>query len=309
MILRSFFVFLILIGIVAIWYYYSPDKRSVTIEATTENLLLKLNSVTRWRVEKAIVCKPFSAKRTKNINESPDPGTSDAVCRSPISSAEDPLLVSWPIGTTLQLSRHGLGPIEILVQTEREENQGSDDQHNEIVASSAGKEISIVHNTRIFIMPDNLSSLTSLDYIGEARVGTVVGSGTRTLLLSGQYEIREIFRFRTASEIVRSDNLMMGDELSITDDNGPLKTTSGFIAVKDPDNRGFDLLLTGTSDSSTALLVERRGYDRTFIVPRWTERALADSVGLAITALLGFLLTVLTIVSEIINLKSAAHPK
>lgn len=299
MILRIFFLSLFTLGLLAFWYYTNPIKRNITIEATTESLSLVLLNETHWRLEKAVVCPPASSPRTRAsaTSEQLDGSvTRKNKCGSNDSSAGAPLVVKWPRGTTLTIRRVGLGPLEILVG----QNAG------EIIATSARVSVHIVPDTSVFVMPTDLSSLSSLDFVGNVQVGTVVGSGTKTLLLNGHYEIREVFQFRSSSEIIRSAKLMMGDQLSLIDQHGSLDTSSGFIAIKDPSTRGFDLLLTGTSDHGAALIVERRGFDTTVVMPRWTERALADSVGLAITALLGFLLTVITIASEIINLKKHA---
>lgn len=160
----------------------------------------------------------------------------------------------------------------------------------------------------------NWQRVTLLDFSGDIEIGQEAGSGADAYLVEGRYEVREHFlrQYRPWGAVgaepttVVTGTLYRGDRVAFRkqgDDDPPVATVlaTGFIAPGlEKDKPGFSVVASSGLDQKQAQLrIKSFGTREIHVSPTWIDRALRDPMLLALTAILGFAVTALTLVVEI----------
>lgn len=163
------------------------------------------------------------------------------------------------------------------------------------------------------IEPTNWKSVTLLEFAGDVEIGQETGSGANAYLIEGRYEVREHFlrQFRpwvttnVEPTTVVTGTLYRGDRVAFRkpskDDTPTLPVlATGFIAPNLDLTPGYNIVASSNLEHKQAQLrIKSFGTRETQIKPTWIDRALRDPLLLALTAILGFAVTALTMVVEI----------
>lgn len=153
-----------------------------------------------------------------------------------------------------------------------------------------------------------------LEFAGNIVIGQETGSGANAYLIEGRYEVREHFlrhvrlwdSDRAEPMTVVTGTLYRGDKVSFraedpADGTERAVLATGFVApMLGQGQRGFGVVTSsGLDKTHVQLRIKSFGTRETHITPTWVDRALRDPMLLALTAILGFAVTVLTFVVEI----------
>ena len=191
------------------------------------------------------------------------------------------------------------------------------DRSDQTKAGSSGVRLTDQHNwtpgSLLRIEPTNWQRVTLLEFAGDVEIGQETGSGANAYLIEGRYEVREHFlrQYRpwgtTSAEptTVVTGTLYRGDRVAFhkpTKENTSALSVlaTGFIAPNLDLTPGFSIVASSSLEHKQAQLrIKSFGTRETQVTPTWIDRALRDPLLLALTAILGFAVTALTLVVEI----------
>lgn len=289
----------ILVCFGALFQYYTMGiERSIVVSGNTEVAKIKLTRETRWSFANIILCAPIPRKRSSLVN-SQDKWFDGKDCQSSHKVGEGRGTVTWPVGASIFIRRRAMGVMEFLFEIE------ADDQSLEASVALVGVEHKVIQRSRIIVPMSDVINVGALDFIGSTVFGHSVNQGANAIFVSGEYEIREQLPFRHSLQLIRNGRLFRGDKVTILNSEKGNDELSGFISASGPEDIGFNFVASATSKNSSGsqqgvnLKVARHGGVPVSIGTRWTDRALSDSLTLAISAILGALAVLITIIVEL----------
>lgn len=289
---------LIMLCIFALIYYYTMGmERSIVISGNTEVAKIKLTREARWSFANIILCGPIPRTRS-SAQASPDKSRDGAGCQSSHKLGEGRGTIIWPVGASVSVKRRATGAMEFFFEIL------ADDPELTARANLNGTGHQLLQRSRLIVPKQGAIDIGALDFVGGAVFGHSVSQGTNAIFVSGEYEIREQLPFRNSLELTRSGHLFRGDKVSISDSEKENDEIGGFISAPGPEDTGFYFVASATSKNSSGnqrginLRVTRHGGVPVSIGTRWTDRALSDSLTLAISVILGALAVLVTIFVE-----------
>lgn len=301
--------FLTLIGVPAliVLSYSRPLGQVYLVEARTLGARVTVAGPdTVWKLPNATLCSDLgSAKDIKRATTWTGTGCNPGLFETINLTGTE---IRMPSGVQIQLRAEADGAVLLRRLSDRPDQSGAD---------PSGIRLTENHNwtpgSLLRIEPTDWQRVTLLEFAGDVEIGQETGSGANAYLIEGRYEVREHFLHQlrpwgtTGAEptTVVTGSLYRGDRVAFrkqSADNLPAETvlTTGFIAPNLDLTPGFSIVASsGLEHKQAQLRVKSFGTREAQVKPTWIDRALRDPMLLALTAILGFAVTVLTLVVEI----------
>ncbi|MDF2142933.1 hypothetical protein [Paenirhodobacter sp. CAU 1674] len=247
------------------------SQQSIIIDAQAIGAVVSFKGSTNdWLLGDAILCVP------KKIDLSQARGEGPCDARRFEERRAENLRVSWPPEAVVRVSSPASGQLVLSLLSDGEWPK----------------------ETRILLPEGALSRLGALGFYGHARVGQPAVSGEQDLLLSGSYEFRERSIWSRNTEVLRSGELRRGESVEIFRDGtegGAPANQFGHITAEAPDTPGFHVSLASETGKPVLRLVNYGGVATTTLAPNWIDRALHNSLILALALLLPVALSLVQI--------------
>ncbi|MGD9918351.1 MAG: hypothetical protein AB7U46_10040 [Paenirhodobacter sp.] len=244
------------------------SRQSFIIDAQTTGAVVTFKGSTNdWALGAATLCVP----KRMDLARARGAGPCDARRFDERNAAD--LRLSWPPGAVVRISSPAVGNIVLTLLSEGEWPK----------------------ETRIILPDGALSRLGALSFYGHARVGQPAVSGEQDLLLAGSYEARERSLWSRNTEVLRSGELRRGESVEILRngaDGAPPANEFGHITAEAPDAPGFHVSIASEAGKPVLRLVNYGGVATTTLAPNWIDRALHNSLILALALLLPLALSV-----------------
>ena len=276
-------------------YYNIIKTRTVVLSGATELIEVRFDAPRTWRLPETSVCTLDRPAR----GVAPPPDGRDGPCGA--SEVEQgpfvALDVVWPRGAAVQIERIGEGALVVTIIAAPDRLAGDGD----------GERIALAEGARIVSSGWGDSGGRALPVSGDATLGAPVRAGADALLIDAAYEFREALLWRETTVGVLDGRLLAGDVARITERDGPA-FVEGFVAPEAPNRFGMRFVVVGGAHDAQIVVV-RTGAAPFVISSRWSDRALKDPLALALTAIGGVLLVVVTLVTEITALARGSGPR
>ena len=156
--------------------------------------------------------------------------------------------------------------------------------------------------TLILVDREIWRTIGALSWFGYVTVGKTAESGERGLLLSGQFEIRELFKWFWPSlrgtEVVKSGVLRQGEAVSLIDAGRPQReasqtTMQSFGHIYFADSNDAFRVVGLTSVGKPALSIRFLGADKPAVIrPNWIDRVTSSPMLAALITIFAILISV-----------------
>lgn len=261
------------------------SQQSVIIDAQTMGAVVSFKGSTNdWALGDAILCVP------KKIDLSQGRGEELCDARRFEERRAENLRVSWPPDAVVRVSSPARGQLVLSLLSDGEWPK----------------------ETRILLPEDALSRLGALGFYGHARVGQPAVSGEQDLLLSGSYEVRERSVWSRNTEVLRRGELRRGESVEIFRDGAQGAAPAnefGHITAEAPDTPGFHVSIASETGKPVLRLVNYGGVATTTLAPNWIDRALHNSLILALALLLPVALSLVQFLLAIARAQERDRPR
>ena len=268
-----------------LWAFFLRNERAYLVEADTQGMTIAFDrsAASSWRLTDVTVCRRLGqGEATDNRQRYCD-------ARRFSEIALPSLEIDWPSGTRIEVERHrtdGALTIRIADTAERMPEAGGQ---------------KLAPGSLIFVASDGWAGTGALIFSGAATIGAIPGPGSRDLLLSGRYEIREALVGRSNPVTLREGTLSPGDSVTIVGADGATgAAVSGFLLRRQSGDPWSGFKVTAFSPSADiGLRISRLNAEPAVVTASWADRALRDPWLLGLAALLGFVSTVVGLVARL----------
>lgn len=277
--------------------YMLPGDRSFLIDAKTLGLNIEFvedASINTWRLaEGAVLCRLAENSASASNDEA------SGVCphaEFDVEVLQDSLGLTWPGGVRLDVFATLDGGLALMVV---DLNSGD--------AVELGRDLRPLDIDDIIVLPRKTFMETgSLPFAADLQVGTEASAGARTLLVSGEYVIREQLVGRSRLIEVATGTLHRGDRVSfVNDDKRKPVTSFGFFASEpvSPPGQGQApfALIAYTEMALSQMIIDRYGAQRSTMTSDWTQRAVNDPLLIGGTVFLTLVSLFISILSSLIK--------
>jgi len=277
---------LLAIALFVVWAFFLRGERAYLIDADTQGMTIVFDrsAASSWRLTEATICRRLGA------GETAPGGAPNRFCDAGLfaETSVPSLEIEWPAGTRIEIERHRSDGALTVRITEVPKKPP------EVAGQVLPK------GTLIFISANGWAGAGALTFSGSVDIGAIPGPGSRDLLLSGRYEIREMLAGRSTPLTVKQDVLSPGDSVSLVraDGQGGAPVSGFLLRRQSGDTRtGFKVIAFSAFDD-VGLRIARLNAQSTIVKASWTDRALRDPWLLGLAALLSFVSTVLGLISR-----------
>ena len=257
------------------------SERTIVIEAESRWASIEFRGDTEaWPIGAAAICQP---RALRDLSVPRGDGPCDA--RLFEEKRSETGFVEWGRGGKAEISVTNDGGLLIRILEARSHPQ----------------------ETRILLERADWQRVGALSWFGYITVGRSAESGELGVLLSGQFEIRELFKwFRTegrGTEVIKSGDLRQGETVSLVDtrnsggSGAPAPTTSfGHIFLSERDDT---FRLVGLSSAGhPALSIGFHGAEKPAIIrPNWIDRVTTSPMLAALITVFAVLIAVTNFVT------------